>query len=436
METALYFRQMSYTPAFIKRGMTVYENHHYLYNNTVSKDPKWTLYLSVITIEIVRLLDIVLPFIKQNQVNFQIIKSDLLHYKLNAGMNGEDQIGKVISIYPESAGHAIELARVLNLLTGSFNGPLCSSALRIGKILYAENGKTAAPVDYPIEKQYRKKKKNRIILGRFYVAVEAVKRSFKGNIYKAVSFKGLKLRICIVKEGKPFALDDQFGREVKDRLLWQRTIIKDLENDVVTPSYYDYFEENGHSFLVMQHAEGVTLFEAVRNIYKGKNWKSIDKVQRRKLIKYFLNVLTIVRSIHNKGYVQRDISDSNFLVMPAGDLCIIDFELSYSMSRKEPAHPFLLGTFGYAAPEQLKYAVPDYKEDIYSLGAMLCFILTGIPPVTFIGFDLRKVSADLMKVTGDRNLNKIILSCLSHQRSERPAISKIEKAVLAYMDKL
>lgn len=251
----------------------------------------------------------------------------------------------------------------------------------------------------------------------------------KGNIYLAVSLKNFSFKRCVIKQGIPKALLDQYNRDMKDRLLWQKSVLQDLTS-IVTPGYIDYFEEKEHSYLVMQYVDGVSLFEVVKDTYQDKTWNTISSDSRKKLLLLFISALDLVYSIHQKGYVHRDITDSNFMVLEDGRLCILDFELSYSIYRKQPAPSFLLGTFGYVAPEQLKYAQPDYKEDIYSLGALLCFLLTNTPPVQFITVNLHKVERELCKITGDRAFSKIIINCLSSKRAERPSITSLKNAVI------
>lgn len=272
-------------------------------------------------------------------------------------------------------------------------------------------------------------------IGKCYVVLKLLRSSPKGNIYKAVSLKNFCFKLCVIKQGNPKALLDQYHRDMKDRLLWQKSVLQDLTS-VVTPGYIDYFEEKEHSYLVMQYVDGVSLFEVVKDCYQDKTWASITSESRKKLLLLFIGVLDLVSSIHAKGYVHRDITDSNFMILKDGTLCILDFELSYSMKDKQPAPPFLLGTFGYVAPEQLKYAKPDYKEDIYSLGALLCFLLVNTPPVEFITDYLYKVEWELFKTTSDRTFSKKIIGCLSSKRSERPSINTLKKAVLTYLNKL
>lgn len=275
---------------------------------------------------------------------------------------------------------------------------------------------------FPIVRQ----RKSPLIIGKYYLVLQLIKSSPKGNIYLALS---LSFKLCVIKQGNPKALLDQYNRDMKDRLLWQKSVLQDLTS-VATPGYINYFEEKEHSYLVMQYADGVSLFQVVKDSYQD------TLGGRKKLLLLFVSALDLVSSIHQKGYVHRDITDSNLMVLKDGTLCILDFELSYSVKGKQPSPPFLLGTFGYVAPEQLKYAKPDYKEDIYSLGALLCFLLTNTPPVQFITSNLYQVERELSKITGDKVLSKTIIHCLSCKRSERPSIISLKKSVLTYLSTL
>jgi tRNA A-37 threonylcarbamoyl transferase component Bud32 len=424
----------SYKDCVINFGYPITDHKSYIACGSINCNNVPKLYLSVVTIDFVELLKMILPLLKDRETPFLLIKNDKAHYMLNAGQYGEDEIGKVMIICPKSLQDGILLANQINLLTKEYRGPLCPSAIRIGKVLYIEpllKGKSLQPF---IDKGFKKMSKRRTILGKYYIPIAIIKTSFKGTVYKAVSLTGLSFKTCLVKEGKPQALDDHLGRSILDRLLWQKEVITNLHNQVATPAYYDFFEENEHTYLVTQFIEGVTLFETVSQIYQTRNWNGINKVQQDILLKLFLNAVEIVESIHNQGYVQRDISDSNFLVMSNGSLCIIDFELSYNMITNTPAYPFPLGTVGYAPPEQLELADPDYKEDIYALGALFCFIVTGIPPIHFISKDRQKLFRDLKGITRNNHITKIIIRCLSRHRSERPSLASIREGINNFIE--
>ncbi len=171
-----------------------------------------------------------------------------------------------------------------------------------------------------------------------------IRSSAKGDIYKGVNIKGWDFNWCLIKQGKPSALDDHFGRDMKDRLLWQKEVLEDIAGNVPTPRFLDFFERHDHSYLVMEYAEGEPLGQKVIEVLQGRTWLGLKTDEKKQLLRWYMETLKITEKVHQKGYVHRDISDMNFIILKDNSLCIIDFELSYCLSRKKPAAPFVLGT--------------------------------------------------------------------------------------------
>lgn len=279
-------------------------------------------------------------------------------------------------------------------------------------------------------------KKRPVLLGNYYVLSGTIRESSKGDIYFATSLKNASFKNCIIKAGNPGVLMDRYQREMKDRLLWQKKVLRELDREVMTPAYMDYFENGEQSYLVLQYAKGEILYTVVKQHFAERSWNTMELAGKQKLLIIYLQALAIVKTIHQKGYVHRDISDSNFMLLNDGQLCILDFELSYSVLRNEPEHPFLLGSFGYMAPEQLQSAKPEFAEDIYSMAALLCFILSNTPPRDFIGKDHKKLGKTLQQLTSNTDLTQLILKCLSPNQRQRPNLSAIEDQVIIYSNHL
>jgi serine/threonine protein kinase len=291
-------------------------------------------------------------------------------------------------------------------------------------------------IPFPISKQYLKKTRQKSILGSYYLPVQVLRTSPKGNIFKGINLRRLAFDWCLIKQGHPVAFDDHFNRDMKDRLLWQKEVITLLQDKLCTPPYVDYLEKGETSYLILGFAEGESLGKNIRSMLSGTDWKTLMPDQKIQVLQWYLQALSLVEKIHDQGIVHRDITDSNFIIMKDGQLCIIDFELSYSLISQQPHPPFLLGTLGYASPEQLQYQYPDFKDDVYSLGALLSFMLSGCPPHEFLNTGAKVINAKLARLTGSYYLSELVGKCLQASRKDRPAPALLKDSIQKYLNTL
>lgn len=122
---------------------------------------------------------------------------------------------------------------------------------------------------------------------------------------------------------------------------------------------HEIFCACGTAFLVMDYVEGVAL----------RAWAA-EKPSAARVHKLLVDLLSTLGYIHGVGVIHRDIKPANILVRANGCPVLIDFDTSMP---GEPTHtPTLVGTPGYAAPEQFREgAVPGPQADIYALGRSL-----------------------------------------------------------------
>ena len=78
-----------------------------------------------------------------------------------------------------------------------------------------------------------------------------------------------------------------------------------------------------------------------------------------------------LKAIHEKGIVHRDIQPKNIIISNEGTLKIIDFDISRKENHEKSKDTELLGTVGYAAPEQYGFSQTSNRSDIYSVGVVL-----------------------------------------------------------------
>ncbi len=100
--------------------------------------------------------------------------------------------------------------------------------------------------------------------------------------------------------------------------------------------------------------------------------------------KVVLQVCAALEELHNNGIVYRDIKPENILISDDGRVKLIDFDAARRFIENKSADTRILGTLGYAPPEQYGIVQTDNRSDIYSVGVLLNVMLTGKHPSEYL----------------------------------------------------
>jgi serine/threonine protein kinase len=136
-------------------------------------------------------------------------------------------------------------------------------------------------------------------------------------------------------------------------------------------AFYDYGEEAGRPFLVMEYFEGETLRDALRGGRAG------DLRKRLVMARQVANALAYV---HSKGVIHRDVKPDNIRIDASGNIKLMDFGVAKSGDLSLTASGFTVGTPYYMAPEQIRGAKPTHQVDIYAFGVVLFELVTETRP--------------------------------------------------------
>lgn len=120
-------------------------------------------------------------------------------------------------------------------------------------------------------------------------------------------------------------------------------------------------------------------------------------------------IKSILQNLHNQSppVVFRDVKPSNILLQPNGEIILIDIETSRKIIRKNHSDTFIVGTRGYAPPEQFGFSQTGTYSDVYALGATAYFMATGETP------DYEKIFASDQPFKGlSKNLSDFIRGCM------------------------
>ncbi len=136
-------------------------------------------------------------------------------------------------------------------------------------------------------------------------------------------------------------------------------------------SIYDYGEDNGVAFIVMEFVDGSTL--------KGLLEKQ-ERLALPQIMRVMEDLLTGLAFSHARGIVHRDIKPANVMLTTDGIAKIADFGIARIESSSMTQAGTVMGTPAYMSPEQFMGMTVDARTDIYSSGVLLYQLLTGERP--------------------------------------------------------
>ncbi len=97
---------------------------------------------------------------------------------------------------------------------------------------------------------------------------------------------------------------------------------------------------------------------------------------------YLIQILSALDYAHKNGVIHRDIKPANIILMPSGQVKLMDFGIArVAADRSLTKTGIALGTLFYLSPEQIQGERPDVRSDIYALGVTFYEVLTGKRPI-------------------------------------------------------
>lgn len=205
-----------------------------------------------------------------------------------------------------------------------------------------------------------------------YRAVQPLGQGGFGRTYLALDEDRLNAR-CVIKQFSP-QMQGTKSLDKAIRLFNQEAVrLDELGEHPQIPTLLAYFEQDQYLYLVQQFIEGQSLLQVMRQ--QGP----FDERQIRDVLS---DVLPVLRFIHQRQVIHRDITPANILRRRADErLVLIDFGVAKQLDHQTAAEPGTrIGTEGYAPMEQFRGGKAYPASDLYSLGATCLHLMTQTRP--------------------------------------------------------
>ena len=277
--------------------------------------------------------------------------------------------------------------------------------------------------------------------GTRYRLLERVARGGMGVVYAAEDQK-LQRRVALKVLDLPEA-----GGDLANRLIREARVLARLEHPGIVPVHDVGTLADGRVFYTMKFVEGQRLDQFIA---------TVASLQDR--LRLFLRICDAVAFAHARGVLHRDLKPANIMVGPFGEVLVMDWglakilhadsqtmpptadpnatifekttqpaeETSSTKSSVITGHGTVMGTPGYMSPEQARGEIDalDARSDIFSLGALLRFVLTERTPA---GMGPRL----------DRSLQAVCAKAAAEQRDSRySSVQELSLDVSRYLDGL
>jgi serine/threonine protein kinase len=142
---------------------------------------------------------------------------------------------------------------------------------------------------------------------------------------------------------------------------------------------YDFIEERGQLYIVMEYVDGETL---------ERRMERAGRLPAPEAVVFFRSVVAAIRHLHSHGVIHRDIKPNNIKINSRGEVKLLDFGIARNMeSTKLTTEGKLAGTLPYLAPEQIETGASDERTDIWELGVLLYEMVCGNTPFRGASFE-------------------------------------------------
>jgi outer membrane protein assembly factor BamB len=230
------------------------------------------------------------------------------------------------------------------------------------------------------------------------------------------------VRACAIKEMAQSAPDSNTRMLNLKNFERESGLLATLQHPAI-PKVYDFFEENGRVYLILELINGKDL-ETVLDEAGGP-------LPEERVAHWAVQICDVLTYLHNREpepIVFRDMKPSNIMVTGQDRIVLIDFGIARNLTRADRKGT-MIGTEGYSPPEQYR-GLAEPRGDLYALGATLHHLLTASDPRLETPFTFHERPLRQLNPAISPELDAVIAQALEYDMTARWASSEDLKAAL------
>ena len=178
------------------------------------------------------------------------------------------------------------------------------------------------------------------------------------------------------------------------------------------PKVYDFFEENGRFYLILELIPGTDLETAL--------YKAGGPLPEERVARWSAQICDVLAYLHNRTpepIVFRDLKPSNVMITPDERIVLIDFGIARNLNRGDRKGT-MIGTEGYSPPEQYR-GLAEPRGDLYALGATMHHLLTASDPRIETPFTFHERPLRQLNAAVSPELDAVVARALEYNATER-----------------
>ncbi|SLK08221.1 MULTISPECIES: lanthionine synthetase LanC family protein [unclassified Paenibacillus] len=380
----------------------------------------WKIHLSVVPGVGAELLRRITPVLTKHGVQWKVVNSGLKLIETSNGSSPLPQTGKCVTIYAANEKQFLNLLEDMYVCTSGFEGPAIPtdrSYRESGCVFYRYGAFTerfyydrySGAKVHAIQNTEGKLEEDRRIPGRYkpewvnepeeLLRIQATKKDISSSKVSSANnnefgIRNIRVKRVFKKSGKGgvFLISnarhaqavmkeavhrmrvDSAGRSAHDYLENEYHVLELLKETGYTPQPLDLFNYEKNRYLILEYFDSISLREYIhrRHVAADYTWTEMARICQ--------DVLDMVETCHRKGVIINDLTPNNIVVLPDGNVRLIDLELAYLRNGERGTKPLTGHTPGYVSRGREHSQRSSFQDDIYSLGAVFYYMASSVDP--------------------------------------------------------